>query len=154
MKLKQLISLLFSLSISLFGMSGFAESPWFVLMHTPGPAWDQNLSFYDQAGIEQHKTFMSGLLETGDMVMGGPFLDNSGGMAILKVESIDVALAIANRDPAVQAGILKVDVKSWITPLSRMSVIKQRKAIVSMPRDAPFKLKSPSSDAPINIEDE
>ena len=154
MKLKQLISLLFSLSISLFGMSGFAESPWFVLMHTPGPAWDQNLSFYDQAGIEQHKTFMSDLLETGDMVMGGPFLDNSGGMAILKVESIEAALAIAKRDPAVRSGILNVEVRSWITPLSRMSVVRKRKPIVSMPKDATFKLKSPSSDAPINLEDE
>jgi uncharacterized protein YciI len=154
MTYKHLNSLLFSLSMLLVGQSVVAESPWFVLMHSPGLRWDQSLSFFDQVGIEQHSTFMSDLLEAGDLVMGGPFLDNSGGMAILKVESIDAALAIANRDPAVQAGILKVDVKSWITPLSRMSVIKKRKAIVSMPKDAPFKLKSPSSDAPINIEDE
>jgi uncharacterized protein YciI len=154
MTYKYLNSLLFSLSMLLVGQTVVAESPWFVLMHSPGLKWDQKLSFFDQVGIEQHRTFMSDLLEAGDMVMGGPFLDNSGGMAILKVESIDAALAIANRDPAVQAGILKVDVKSWTTPLSRMSVIKERKAIVSMPRDAPFKLKSPAADAPINIEDE
>lgn len=149
---KQLISLLLSLVILLIGQPGVAESPWFVLMHSPGLKWNQELSFFDQAGIEQHKAFMSDLLEAGDMVMGGPFLDNSGGMAILKVESIEAAMAIAHRDPAVQSGILKVEVKSWITPLSRMSVVRKRKPVVSIPRDAPFKVKSPSSGAPINTD--
>ena len=154
MKHNHLNSLLFSLSILLFGQSVVAETTWFVLMHTPGTNWDQNLSFFDQPGIEQHKTFMSDLLEAGDMVMGGPFLDSSGGMAILKVESIEDALVIAKRDPAVQSNILNVEVKQWVTPLSRMGVLRKRQPIVSIPRDTPFKVKSPSSGAPINIDDE
>jgi len=153
MKLNNLYSVLLSISMLLLGQSVCAESPWFVLMHTPGSKWDQDLSIFDQVGIEQHKTFMSDLLEAGDMVMGGPFVDGSGGMAILKVESVEDALAIANRDPAVRSNILNVEVKQWSTPLSSMSVVRKRKPIVSIPKDAPFKVKSPSPDAPINIED-
>jgi uncharacterized protein YciI len=153
MKYKHLSSLLFCLSMLLFGQSVVAESPWFVLMHTPGPEWDQNLSYFDQTGIDQHTTFMSELLKAGDMVMGGPFMDGSGGMAILKVESIEEALAIANRDPAVRSKLLKVEVRQWSTPLSSMIVSRKRKPVVAISRDAPFRVKSPLNDAPINIED-
>lgn len=97
---------------------------------------------------------MSDLLEAGEMVMAGPFADNSGGMAILKIESMEAAMEIANRDPAVQSGVLNVEVKAWTTPLSTMSVVRKRKPLVSIPKDSPFKLKSPSPGAPINIEDE
>lgn len=154
MKLKPLISILYSLLILFGGHTAIAESSWFVLMHTPGFKWDHKLSFSDQNGIEQHINFMSDLLAAGEMVMGGPFLDNSGGMAILKVESMEVAMEVANRDPAVQSGLLNVEVKLWSTPLSRMSVVRKRKPLVSIPKDSPFKLKSPSPGAPINIEDE
>lgn len=153
MKFKPLIALLFALLISLSGTSAIAESAWFVLMHTPGPAWNPEVSFVAQKGVSQHRSYMNEQLQQGNLVLGGPFQDNSGGMMILKVNSIELAMEIANEDPAVQSGLLNVEVKSWLTPLSRMSIVRNRKKTVSVSKDLPFKVKSPSSGAPINIQE-
>lgn len=89
-----------------------------VLFHTPGPAWKPGISFREQPGIEAHVGYMAGLLEKGLMVMGGPFLDDSGGMMISRLPTLEAARRIAEADPAVQAGLLEVEVKRWLVPMS------------------------------------
>jgi uncharacterized protein YciI len=95
-----------------------SESPptYFVLFHAPGPEWQEGVPAKDQAGIADHVEYFSGFFAPGTLFMGGPFLDNSGGMAIFKSASIEEVRAIALADPAVQTGLLKADVKSWLVP--------------------------------------
>ena len=62
---------------------------------------------------------MSGYADKGRIVMGGPFLDNSGGMMIFDGPSIDDARAIAEADPTVKSGLLTVTVKPWLAVLTR-----------------------------------
>jgi uncharacterized protein YciI len=62
---------------------------------------------------------MSGFADKGRLVMGGPFLDNSGGMAIFDVATLEEARAIAEADPTVKSGLLTVTVKPWLAALAR-----------------------------------
>jgi uncharacterized protein YciI len=86
-----------------------------VLFHSPGKQWVDSLSFNEQPGIDEHVNYYAGLLEKNKLHEGGPFLDNSGGMMILNVNKPD-AEKIANDDPAVKKGLLKVEVKQWLVP--------------------------------------
>jgi uncharacterized protein len=87
---------------------------YFVLAHSPGPGWDPAKGFRDQPGIEAHVGYMQGFLDRGQLVIGGPFLDDSGGMMIFDVASLEAARAIADGDPTVKAGLLSVKVKPWL----------------------------------------
>lgn len=88
-----------------------------VLLHTPGPQWQDGVSFQDQPGVGLHVQYMAGLLQQGLLVMGGPFLDDTGGMMISRAQTIEDALRIANKDPAVTSGLLRVTVRPWMVPM-------------------------------------
>jgi uncharacterized protein YciI len=64
---------------------------------------------------------MMSFIESGKLVIGGPFLDDSGGMMVLRAESIEEAEQIANADPSVQSGLLKVHVKEWFVPMATLA---------------------------------
>lgn len=64
---------------------------------------------------------MFSFAESGKLVIGGPFLDDSGGMMVLRADSMEEAEQIANADPAVQSGLLKVHVKEWFVPMATVS---------------------------------
>lgn len=92
----------------------------FVAFYTPGPAWDHTKGLQDQPGIRAHPQYLRSLLTQGRLVMGGPFLDGSnGGMSILDAASLEEARTIAEGDPTVKGGLLKVEVKPWLTAFSR-----------------------------------
>jgi uncharacterized protein YciI len=93
--------------------------PYFVLLHAPGRTWDAGKSFADQDGIERHVAYMKTFRDNGQLLLGGPFLDNSGGMMIFDVPTLDEARAIALADPTVAAGLLVVTVKPWLAALRR-----------------------------------
>ena len=85
----------------------------FALIHRPGPAWQDGVGYREQPGIERHVAYMRSLFDQGRMPMGGPFLDDSGGMMLLEADSLDEATAVARADPTVGEGLLCVDVRQW-----------------------------------------
>ena len=93
---------------------------YYVLFHTPGPIWAEGVGFREQPGIGEHVSYMFSFVESGKLVIGGPFLDDSGGMMVLRAEGMEEAEQIANADPSVQKGLLKVHVKEWFVPMSRL----------------------------------
>lgn len=73
------------------------------------------MSFSDQAGIQEHLKHFRGLLEKGILALGGPFLDNTGGMMIAtrRVSSQELS-QYAGQDPAVRSGLLRFEVRPWL----------------------------------------
>lgn len=66
---------------------------------------------------------MRGWLESGNLVMGGPFLDaEGGGMAIVAFESVEAADAAAQADPAVHAGLLRASTRPWLAGMTAVEV--------------------------------
>ena len=60
----------------------------FVVIHTPGPAWQAGVPLFEQRGIAQHIDHFRTLLESGKLEMGGPFLDASGGGMMIPTEGL------------------------------------------------------------------
>ena len=93
----------------------------FVLVHSPGPAWDHALSFFEQPGIGHHVAFMRRLTADGRMVLGGPFDDGDAsgavGMAVITATDTEEATRIAAEDASVQAGLIRVQVRPWNVPM-------------------------------------
>ncbi|MEZ4838696.1 YciI family protein [Flavobacterium sp.] len=119
------IVLFFFLSADLYSQNNKPSAPttFFVLFHTPGKNWVASLPFKEQPNVMEHVKYMSTFLESKKLIMGGPFLDNSGGMMIYSCEKIEEALKIANDDPCVKNGLLNVEVKQWFVP---MKTIEQK----------------------------
>jgi uncharacterized protein YciI len=94
---------------------------YYALFHSPGPRWDTATGFRQQPGVERHVAYMAQQLEAGKLVLGGPFLDDSGGMMVLRADSQDEARAIAEADPTVIDGLLLVHVKPWMLAMSSLA---------------------------------
>ena len=84
----------------------------FALQYSPGPNWENDKSIYDQ-DLKEHIAYMERLHKEGKLLMGGPFSDSTGGLALLKVGSIEEAADIVEKDPAVLNGVFEVAVRPW-----------------------------------------
>lgn len=107
-------------------MSDQKPPVYFVLFHTPGEKWAANVSFREQPGVMEHVQYMAGFVQSNRLVMGGPFLDDSGGMMVMKAESLEEAERLAHADPSVQEGLLKVSVKPWMAAMRSQDTIVPR----------------------------
>lgn len=93
---------------------------FFVVFHRPGPAWRSGVAFREQPGVELHVAHMRAMHERGVLAIGGPFLDDTGGMAVLSTSTIDEARELAGADPALAAGLLTIEVRPWMTPMGAL----------------------------------
>jgi uncharacterized protein YciI len=100
---------------------------YYVFLHTPGPNWQKGVEFQEQKGVRDHIKYMRNQLDEGLLLMGGPFLDNSGGMMICKTPDSETAKSIANADPAVVSGLLNVKVRKWMVPMSSLDLSYDKK---------------------------
>lgn len=92
-----------------------------VVFHTPGPAWEHGTGFREQPGVMAHVRHYAGLLESGRLLFGGPFVDaDAGGMMIADQTMVREELeAFAAADPAVRSGLLNYTVKTWYVAMTR-----------------------------------
>ena len=90
----------------------------FVVIHSNGPAQTN-----DEAGNEQvisdHIKYQQELHEAGKLVMGGPFTDGTGGMAIFEVDSEEEARKIIENDPAVISKHYSIELHPYRIVLKR-----------------------------------
>lgn len=86
-----------------------------VILHHPGPAWDKTKSFRDQAGVAEHIAHYRQMLESGQLALGGPFLDDTGGMMVsVPGADLEALQDFAASDPAVKSGLLIVEIHPWL----------------------------------------
>ena len=62
-----------------------------------------------------HMANIGKMADMGKLVVAGPFFGNEDlrGIYIFDVQSIEEAKALTETDPAIQAGVLKMDLKEW-----------------------------------------
>jgi uncharacterized protein len=82
----------------------------------PHPGLDEEASELLQ---RQHLGHLAAMKAAGHMAVAGPFRDQPDdtlhGLCLYRVGSLDEARRLAEADPAVVAGQLKVEVMSWFT---------------------------------------
>ena len=71
---------------------------------------------------EQHLAHLTKMANEGKLLLAGPFLDegDTRGICVYNVASIEEAKQLAEEDPAVISGRLKVEVRPWMTLKSKM----------------------------------
>ena len=93
---------------------------WYAVMHLPGPSWRPDVSPFEQPAINEHIEHYEAQRALGKLALGGPFMDEGqgGGLMVLYNMSYEEAVAIAEADPAVRAGTLVHQLRSWFVAMS------------------------------------
>lgn len=91
----------------------------FALIYSQGPKWAEGSALYEQPQLKEHADFHRGLAKEGKLLFQGPFLDDSGALALVEVETRTEAMAIAASDPLVKNGVFKVELKPWLKAVER-----------------------------------
>ena len=63
--------------------------------------------------LPDHLRYLAQLHAAGSLVLSGPFADRTGGMIVVRAESLDAARAIAEADPLVASGVDRYDLREW-----------------------------------------
>ena len=85
----------------------------FVVIYTPGPAWQTVKTVAELPFFREHIRYMQQVFAARQLLMGGAFLDNQGGLGILDVANEAQALEILAHDPAVLAQFLEAHLHPW-----------------------------------------
>lgn len=85
---------------------------------TRGAKWTPEKTPATQEIQKAHLANINRLAEMKKLVVAGPFGDDTNlrGIFVFRVSSIDEAKALAETDPAVQAGRLAIDMHPWLVP--------------------------------------
>jgi uncharacterized protein len=98
-----------------------------VLLRSPStrPELDDETAHHLQ---RQHLGHLAAMKDAGHLKVAGPFRDQPDdawrGLCVYQVGSLDEVRRMAEKDPAVRAGVLAVDVMTWITAKGALSFAK------------------------------
>lgn len=73
---------------------------------------------------EGHMAHITQMSESGKLVMAGPFFGNEElrGIFVFDVRNLEEAKGLTNADPAVNAGVLRMELKEWYGPAALMMI--------------------------------
>ncbi len=93
----------------------------FIVLHTPGPAWQPGKSLFEQSGVREHVEHYRTLWSEGKLLLGGPHIDARGGGMMIPTPGVteDEMRRFANDDPAVKSGLLRAEVRPWLIGMSK-----------------------------------
>lgn len=89
-----------------------ATSKLFAIVYRQGPKWKTGLPMGKQA-LTEHFYYYQQALKEGRLFAGGALPAINGGLAILKMSSIDEAKAFLAADPALLNGTFLGEVHAW-----------------------------------------
>ncbi len=92
---------------------------YFVAIYSHGPAWEKD-DPHSEKKISGHIEHQNKLFEAGKLVMGGPFTDGTGGMAIFDVDSREEVEEILGNDPAVANELYTTELHPYRIAVKRM----------------------------------
>lgn len=88
------------------------SSNYFVGIYSRGPNWLPGKAILEQP-LETHFAYMETLQGNRILVLGGPFKDNEGALAVIETTSLTQAQQIFAADPGVKQGVFSVSVHPW-----------------------------------------
>ena len=86
---------------------------YFLIIHKPGSAWKEGEGFQNQ-DLMEHGAYIHNLFKQGKAIEGGPFLDDTGGMAIFIANDLEHAKELVKQDPAIIKGVFTADIRPWM----------------------------------------
>ncbi len=95
---------------------------FYIVLIKKGPRWTPDETPELERLQEAHLAHINRLHEQGLLVAAGPIDDGSElrGISVLRTESLEKAVQLAEADPSVRAGRLTVEVHPWYLPAGVM----------------------------------
>ncbi len=93
---------------------------------------DAKLDSVERGRIQAaHLKNIGKLADAGKLIVAGPFLDDQDirGIFIFNVESVEEAEKLTATDPAIQAGVLKMELHPWFGTAALIEAVKIHKTI-------------------------
>ena len=87
-------------------------NPIFAICYRRGPNWVEGKKISEQP-LQKHLAYMNALRASGSLLLGGPFVDDQGGLVIVSALDTDEAVRLAADDPAIHTGVMLADVHPW-----------------------------------------
>lgn len=84
----------------------------YAVIYEVGRGWQMGKPLEEQP-LAEHGEWLRYLYQQGILIEGGPYLDDSGGLALIRAEDIDAAWEIVEQDPAVINEIFVPEVHPW-----------------------------------------
>jgi uncharacterized protein YciI len=84
----------------------------FAVVYAPGPNWKEREQ-QRQDDLKAHISYQHSWLDKGILLMGGPYPDDEGGLALFAADSEDEIQALVAADPCVASGTYQVTVHQW-----------------------------------------
>ncbi|MFI5272151.1 MAG: YciI family protein [Ktedonobacterales bacterium] len=93
-------------------------STYYICLLRQGPKWTSEKSAELDELQARHQAHIRSLVASGAKIAAGPVEDESDihGFSIFRTATLDEARALAEADPAVQAGRFIVELHAWRTP--------------------------------------
>lgn len=81
-----------------------------------GETWSPDTTPEIEELHQNHLKYIEQMFVDGKLIIAGPFVnkDDKRGILIFNTETFEEAIELANNDPAVKAGRLKVDMREWM----------------------------------------
>ena len=112
-----------SLKAQAYGADPYGMKKYVFAFLKRGP--DQEADSAEAADLQRaHLQNIISMAEAGKLVLAGPFMDDGDlrGIYIFNVQSVPEAEALTNTDPAIQAGVLEMELKEWYGSAALMAV--------------------------------
>ena len=84
----------------------------FAIVYSPGPAWTEGKSQHEQP-LDDHVWYLMRHYRRRVLLMGGPFLDDTGGLVIIEAGAAEDAERFLREDPAIARGTLRATLHPW-----------------------------------------
>lgn len=84
----------------------------YAVIYEVGRGWLMGKPLAEQP-LAEHGEWLRYLYQQGILIEGGPYLDDSGGLALIRAEDIDAAWEIVEQDPAVINEVFVPEVHPW-----------------------------------------
>ena len=114
--------LVLAFGIILFGSATFVAQPpehklvqFQMAILKIGPNWEKTKAEERNATVQKHVANVIGLLDSGKLIIAGPFNDetNLAGVFIFRAASAEEARTWVDADPAVKAGFMVAEIHPW-----------------------------------------
>lgn len=110
--------------------AGIEFEKYYLVLLRRGPSWTPEVTPEVQKIQEEHLRHLRKMAESGKLLIAGPFGDQQDetlrGMCLYRVASIEEARSLAEADPAVKAGRLKVETLTWYVEKGYVTFPKAR----------------------------
>jgi uncharacterized protein YciI len=89
------------------------KAQFLVIYRPPRSTFGDDATAEEKRAVGDHFEYLKRLLEEGTLLLAGPCLDASMGIAVLETDSFEQAEAVLARDPAVLAGVFRGEIRPY-----------------------------------------